>query len=182
MNEINLLEKYISLSKDIELKKVQLNLENDNSKKVEIGDVIRGKMQELELIKKQLVEIKDKSYSYNAFKMLVNYFTEYISNLGGINKASNVVKAQNTIKENEFIESIKRTVSNIIYIWDYGYDIPSEIILTHNQVNSIEIKELSCFLQLELVKVQKLNPINYISLFEYFHEFKNRIINRFVNN
>ncbi len=180
MNEIELLKQLVSL----EQQQYELEIRIDvwsNDKEVD------GFKQELavvnEGIKKTeqlLVEVDDKNYSRSAKKAMINQLTSYVTEINKARPGLKLSRNQGLILENYLFSGILQDLHYLITDEVFGYRIPAYLFYTYSEEDSVEIDDLTEFLNIEIQTLRNIQDPNYIKLREFYDEFRDRILERFV--
>jgi hypothetical protein len=180
MDEFELLKKIIKLKQSSNHLDVQIKLWDEGEEKQKFiadKEIIDG---EITLLAQQLQDIPEKNYSNNAKYQVIEQIRAYISQVSKVNSNLKISRNQSMVLENAFFTFLSQDIRNIINGRLFGLRIPSDIYYTHIPEEGVEIDELITFLNNEIELLRNINPVNFITLLNYYQNFETRLIAEFI--
>lgn len=180
MDEFELLNKIIKLKRSSNHLDVHIKLWHEGEEKQKFiteKEKIDG---EIAILTQQLQDIPEKNYSNNAKYQVIEQMRAYISQISKVNPNLKISRNQSMVLENAFFTFLSQDIRNIISGRLFGLRIPSDIYYTHIPEEGIEIEELIAFLNNEIEILRNLNPVNFITLLNYYQNFESRLIASFI--
>lgn len=181
MNEIEILKALI----DKEQRKHYLDIHLDFTTDIKEQEALKEKRsqlsREIEDDKLSLLQIEDKTFSAKSHSCMIAQLSEYINQIVKANKGLKLTRDQGLILDNYLFSIITRDIEYFVENKCYGIRTPRYLHYTSSNENSVDIPELIEFLEEEIIALNNLQKISFITLREYFEEFKIRIIKRFID-
>lgn len=180
MNEFELLNKFIKLKQSSNHLDVHVKLWHDGQEKQKFiadKEIIDEQIVQLT---QQLQDIPEKNYSNNTKNQVIEQLRAYIGQISKVNPFLKISRNQSMVLEDAFFTFLSQNIRNIISGRLFGLRIPSDIYYTHIAEEGLEIDELSTFLNNEIEILRNLNPVNFISLINYYHNFETRLFAEFI--
>ncbi|MBU2905807.1 hypothetical protein KO529_13490 [Arenibacter algicola] len=180
MSEIELLKKLVDLEKTKNTLEIQIDVWNGDGKVVEFKRELD--LVEAEIAEKinELQEIEDKKYSRKAKNSMYSQIQAYITEINKVKEGLKLSRNQGLGLENYLFSGILNDLRYYIIDDFGGHRIPAYLMYTRSDENSVEVSELSDFLNTELHNLSEIENPNYIKLREFYEDFKNRMIKKFV--
>jgi len=180
MDEIELLKALIEkkrIAHDLQLRiEVWTNHEEKNCFVQELENIKKG----IDDLEKQLVKIKDKSYSRKAKVSMIEQLERYITEINKANPSLNLSRSQGLINENELFSGIVRDINYLITDRVFGIHIPAYLQYTTVPEDSVSILELTEFLKNEINILRVIDTPNYLILWQYKDQLISRIRKQFI--
>jgi hypothetical protein len=176
MEEIVLLRKFIELKKIIPL--IDSDIEYYKNKEQE--KFIKKKQQaenELASVRIKLEEFPNTVESQHAKQKIIDQLYDYIHEMEKAKSGLKLLRNEHTINENMLFDNIESDVYQAIS--NKTTRIIPHLIYTDDDKESVEIKDVHNFLISEINILKSLEETNYVKLYDYFINFKNRIKNTF---
>ena len=180
MDEFELLNKIIKLKQSSNHLDVHIKLWNEGEEKQKFiadKEIIDSEIIQLT---QQLQNIPEKNYSNNAKYQVIEQMRAYIGQISKVNANLKISRNQSMVLENAFFTFLSQDIRNIISGRLFGLRIPSDIYYTYIPEEGIEINELIDFLNSEIEILRSLNPVNFITLLNYYQNFETRLIAAFI--
>ena len=178
MTENQLLKELINLEDQL----VALNIQRD----LNYTDNLLQTEQEISNVENKILETEnhlirctDKKDSEQAKFLIIGQFQKYIDEINKKPDYLNLSRSQN-ITKNIVFGLICKDIHYLVQERPYGIHIPAYLVYTADTEDSINKKELTDFLLVEIEIVKRIDSPDYVKLRQYFQQFKERIFNKFI--
>jgi hypothetical protein len=181
MDEFELLNKIIKIKQTSSRLEVYIKLWHEGPEKQQfIADKATADAQIIELTQ-ALEDVPEKNLSNNAKYQVIDQMRAYINQVSKVNTLLKISRNQSMVLENSFFIFLSQDIRNIIHGKLFGLRIPSDIYYTDIAEDGIEIEDLIAFLNNEIEILRHLNPVNFVTLLNYYQDFENRLIAAFIH-
>ena len=182
MNELELLEKLIEIEESTHILDLKIQIwSNEDEKMLFVEEYKKGNL-DIEELKKQLVEIDDKSFSSNARINMIKQLSYYIEEINKAKPGLSISRNQGLVTGNELFVGIVRDMTYLIRGSGNIIRIPSYLHYTTNPEDSVDIDDLTSFLETEILLIKKLEQPDYLKLRDYMEGFTQRLIERYIQD
>lgn len=135
---------------------------------------------QIEQTKAQLINVENKKFSAQSKQHLIDQLIEYNNQIRTIRHPFRLLPIDSINIENSLFSILNSHMKAIAIGKQWGIHIPI-LGYTRNEDGSIEIEKFLAFLDEEIETIKDIDEVNFVSLKEYFEEFQNRLIERFIN-
>lgn len=182
MNELELLQKLIEVEENTHILHLKIQIWSNEAEKAEFIVEHRKGVLEIENIKTQLVEIGDKSSSANAKSNMLKQLRYYVEEINKARPGLALSRNQGMNLKNELFAGIVRDMNYLIQGSGSSIRIPAYLHYTTNPEGSIDIVELTGFLETEARTLQRVDSPNYLKLRDFMEGFTERIIAQYIHD
>ena len=180
MNEVELLKRLVNLEQQQHDLKNRIDVWSDDNKvkifKQELADV----NEEIEQTEQKLLEVEEKTHSNRAKEAMISQLMSYVTEIKKARPGLKLSRSQGLILKNYLFSGILRDLQHFVTDERFGYHIPAHLYYTYSDEDSVEINDLTEFLNTEIQTLRNIQDSNYIKLRQFYDEFRNRMLERYV--
>lgn len=179
MDELQLLNRFVDFKKSSDFLSLQIQLWEDGKERNEFIRQKKDVDTQISDLKVQLEGIEDKKFSLAAKQNMIEQMRVYIQNIGNRRMPIHLSRYENIFMTNSLFINLAGHIKNIAIGRQMGIHIPF-LEFTYTDPNSIEIEFFLEFLNQEILNIRNIEIVNFVNLNNYYLEFQQRLISRFL--
>ncbi len=182
MNELELLEHLNAIEQSLKTLEITQSVYKDEDEQILLArEILKFRKEESKVIF-ALIKVEDKSHSLKAKEGLKKQICAYMTQINQMDKRQKLSRNQVLLLENHLFSQIHHDLNNIIIEEYKGQINPhTNLAFAFNESDSVDINDLSNFLNNELKLLGNISIINYPTLKKFVKEFWCRLSTEFID-